>query len=119
MMRALLILTVASVAAMAVALRRRSLGSSVVSELTKRSHLADYEHHSHEGTVHSHQHPHVTHNRREGMDEVIGEWEHLTSLHGHEHNHSALDHRHLPHEDAAHEHLGEAHIHDHSHPTAS
>jgi hypothetical protein len=98
---------------------RRSVGSSVVSEVGKRTHLATYVPHSHEAVVHAHEHPHVTHNRREGPDEVMGEWEHLTGLHEHEHNHSMLEHRHLAHEDAAHEHLGEAHIHDHSHPTSA
>jgi len=49
----------------------------------------------------------------------MGEWDHLTSLHTHEHNHSAISHAHLPHEDAEHEHLGEAHIHDHAHPAVS
>lgn len=97
--------------------RNRSVRSSVVWEVAKRSHLGQFEEHSHDAVVHTHEHPHVTHNRREGPDEVLGEWEHLTSVHEHEHNHSAVQHRHLPHQDAAHEHLGEAHIHDHGHPT--
>ena len=91
----------------------------VFREVRKRAHLEDYVEHSHEAVVHTHQHPHVTHNRREGADELVGEWEHLTALHLHEHNQSAVTHSHLPHENAEHEHLGEAHIHDHSHPTTS
>jgi hypothetical protein len=92
---------------------------SVLNEVRKRAHLADYVEHSHEAVVHAHDHPHVTHNRREGPDEFIGEWEHLTALHAHEHNHTPITHSHLPHENAEHEHLGEAHIHDHSHPSVS
>jgi hypothetical protein len=99
--------------------KTRSPTRRVLNEVRKRTHVADYVEHSHEAIVHTHEHPHVTHNRREGTDEVVGEWEHLTALHEHEHNHSAIAHSHLPHENAEHEHLGEAHIHDHSHPSVS
>ena len=101
------------------AIRTLSPTRRVVNEVRKRAHLADYVEHSHEAIVHTHGHPHITHNRREGTDELVGEWEHLTALHEHEHNHAALTHAHLPHENAEHEHLGEAHIHDHSHPSTS
>lgn len=99
----------------------RTLGGArrIVQEVRRRAHLAEYVEHSHEAIVHTHLHPHVTHNRREGPDEIVGEWEHLTALHEHEHNHAPITHAHLPHENAEHEHLGEAHIHDHSHPTVS
>jgi hypothetical protein len=90
----------------------------VLNEVRKRAHVVEYVEHSHDAVVHSHLHPHVTHNQREGPDELVGEWEHLTALHEHEHNHTAT-HSHLPHENAEHEHLGEAHIHDHSHPSVS
>jgi hypothetical protein len=101
------------------AVRTLSPARRVVAEIRKRAHLADYVEHGHGASVHTHEHPHVTHNRREGPDEFAGEWEHLTALHAHEHNHAAITHLHLPHENAEHEHLGEAHIHDHSHPTTS
>ena len=97
----------------------RSVRSALTFEVAKHTHLGHLVEHPHEALVHEHQHPHVTHNRREGADEVLGEWEHLTSTHAHEHNHAALTHAHLPHENAEHEHLGEAHIHDHSHPAVS
>ena len=112
------VLGVAAVTAVAVGVGR-STRSTLVHEVAKRAHLAHFEEHAHEAMVHDHQHPHVTHNRREGADEVLGEWEHLTSVHDHPHNHSALTHSHLAHENADHEHKGEAHIHDHSHPSAS
>jgi hypothetical protein len=101
------------------AVRTLSPTRRAFNEVLKRTHTAHYVEHSHEAVVHTHLHPHVTHNRREGMDEVAGEWEHLTSLHEHEHNHAAVSHSHVPHENAGHEHLGEAHIHDHGHPSVS
>ena len=101
------------------ATRTLSPTQRVVNEVRKRAHLAGYVEHAHEAIVHTHEHPHVTHNLREGPDEFVGEWEHLTALHGHQHNHAALTHSRLPHENAEHEHLGEAHIHDHSHPNVS
>jgi hypothetical protein len=113
-----LIAPLAALSALAVAVGR-SKRSALKFEVIKHSHLGHFEEHSHEAVVHAHEHPHVTHNRRQGADEVLGEWEHLTSVHTHEHNHAAVAHAHLPHENAEHEHLGEAHIHDHSHPTAS
>ena len=91
----------------------------ILNEVRKRTHLADYVEHSHDAVTHTHEHPHVTHNRREGPDEFVGEWEHLTALNTHEHNHAMLTHSHLPHENAEHEHRGEGHIHDHSHPSVS
>ena len=111
-------LGLAGVAAL-LAIRTLWSGRRVLNEVRKRTHLADYIEHSHDAVVHTHEHPHVTHNRREGPDELVGEWEHLTALHTHEHNHAPITHSHLPHENAEHEHPGEAHIHDHSHPSAS
>jgi hypothetical protein len=100
----------------AVASGRRNLAW----EFKKRTHLGGFETHNHEEKVHEHEHAHITHNRRIGPDMVaMGEWEHLTSMHRHEHNHPAVMHEHLPHENAEHEHLGEAHIHDHAHPVTS
>jgi hypothetical protein len=107
------------IAAAFLAIRALSPTRRVLYEVRKRTHLAGYAEHSHDAIVHAHAHPHVTHNRREGADEIVGEWEHLTALHDHEHNHAAITHAHLPHVNAEHEHLGEAHIHDHSHPTTS
>jgi hypothetical protein len=101
------------------AARTLSPPQRIMNEVRKRTHLADYVQHSHEAVAHTHEHPHVTHNRREGADELVGEWEHMTALHEHEHNHAAITHSHLPHENAEHEHLGEAHIHDHGHPSVS
>jgi hypothetical protein len=118
MLKRLLLVAVAGSAAI-LATRTLSAPQRIVSEVRKRAHMAGYVEHSHEAVVHTHEHPHVTHNRREGADELLGEWEHLTALHTHEHNHAALTHSHLPHENAEHEHLGEAHIHDHSHPSVS
>jgi hypothetical protein len=91
----------------------------VVNEVRKRTHTAQYVEHSHDPVVHTHEHPHVTHNRREGPDELVGEWEHLTALHVHEHNHAPITHSHVAHESAEHEHLGEAHVHDHGHPSTA
>jgi hypothetical protein len=118
MKKLLLISGLAAVAALAVG-AGRTVRSSISFELAKRTHLGHFEEHTHEAIVHAHTHPHVTHNHREGADEVMGEWEHLTSVHGHEHNHAPLTHSHLPHENAEHEHLGEAHVHDHAHPAVS
>jgi len=118
MKRFFALLGLAAIGALAVGIGR-SVRSSIVTEVTKRVHIAHFDEHSHEAAVHEHQHPHVTHNRRQGADEVLGEWEHLTAVHAHEHNHSAVSHAHLAHEDAQHEHLGEAHVHDHSHPSVS
>lgn len=88
-------------------------------EVKKRTHLGNFEEHEHFAKQHTHEHAHITHNRRQGPDMAVGEWEHLTATHDHNHNHPALSHAHLPHQDAEHEHLGEAHIHDHEHPTVS
>jgi hypothetical protein len=91
----------------------------IAKEVRKRAHTEGYDGHAHKSVVHEHDHPHVTHNRREGGDVLLGEWEHLTSEHDHKHNHPDVAHSHIPHEDVEHEHLGEAHIHDHGHPTRS
>lgn len=88
-------------------------------EARKRAHIIEFVEHSHEATTHIHQHYHVTHNHREGLEEVLGEWEHLTARHDHDHNHSAITHSHAAHLNAEHEHLGEAHLHDHAHPATS
>lgn len=71
-----------------------------------------YVSHDHSAVVHRHDHVHVTHYSHAGARGV----EHLTSTHAHEHNHSAVEHAHIPHEDLGHEHRREAHIHDHAHP---
>jgi hypothetical protein len=99
----------------AVTVGRRNL----IWEVKKHTHVGGFDPHYHNATEHQHEHAHVTHNRREGPDMAVGEWEHLTSTHSHSHNHPAIEHAHLPHRDAEHEHLGEAHIHDHEHPTVS
>jgi hypothetical protein len=105
-------------AAMAL-LRRRGVAHKLGYEARKRTHLLEFVEHDHEAIVHEHEHYHVTHNRREGLDEMVGEWEHLTARHSHAHNHAALTHAHAGHENAEHEHQGEAHVHDHEHPTTS
>jgi hypothetical protein len=43
-------------------------------------------------------------------------WVHLLSTHAHEHNHAAIEHVHIPHEDIDKEHRREAHVHDHASP---
>ncbi len=98
----------------AVAIGRRTNARRLAGELRKRTHTGSYVEHTHEAISHTHEHPHIVHNRREGADEFLGEWEHLTSLHAHEHWHGALTHAHLAHENAEHEHLGEAHGHRHA-----
>ena len=104
------------VAAAAIGLAsRQSLGW----EVKKRTHLGQFEEHFHETRHHEHEHAHITHNRRQGPDMAVGEWEHLTAMHQHLHNHPSAAHAHLPHANADHEHLGEAHIHDHEHPAVS
>lgn len=118
MKKLLLITGLAALVALAVN-AGRSVRSSIAFEFAKRTHLGHMEEHTHQAIVHTHQHPHVTHNRREGAEEMLGEWDHLTALHSHEHNHSAVAHAHLPHEMPEHEHLGEAHVHDHAHPAVS
>jgi hypothetical protein len=72
------------------------------------------QHHEHDAKEHDHKHVHVTHYLPKGED-----WTHLLSTHGHPHNHAALDHVHIPHNDVEKEHPREAHVHDHAHPTAS
>jgi hypothetical protein len=109
------IVGVVGLAGAAMAVGRRS----VAWEVKKRSHLGTFELHAHDAKQHQHEHSHVTHNRRQGADMAVGEWEHLTATHMHEHNHPMVTHSHLPHVDADHEHLGEAHVHDHEHPTVS
>jgi hypothetical protein len=56
-----------------------------------------YEEHSHDSMTHEHDHYHITHNKREGADAAIGEWEHLTAQHTHAHNHPGMVHSHEPH----------------------
>jgi hypothetical protein len=75
-----------------------------------------FDSHGHSDTVHGHEHVHITHHAKGGDASRI---EHLTSVHQHEHNHSATDHAHEAHEDAGREHAHEAHIHDHAHPAHS
>ncbi len=43
--------------------------------------------------------------------------EHLAAIHGHEHNHPAVEHDHEAHQDPQKEHEREGHVHDHAHPT--
>ena len=99
--------------------KRGGVGHRLKREVAKRTHLQGFVQHRHDSTVHDHPHTHVTHNRREGADEVLGEWEHLTAEHFHTHNHAEVVHAHAPHENIEREHLGEAHIHDHEHPERS
>lgn len=70
----------------------------------------DFDEHRHEALVHDHEHWHVTHNYKDGG------FEHLSWKHGHGHDHAAVAHSHLPHEDFESEHLDEAHDHDHAEP---
>ncbi len=72
--------------------------------------------HSHQAVVHGHEHPHVTHHCKGGAGGAV---EHLVATHAHEHNHAAVEHAHVPHQNAEREHAHECHIHDHSHPTES
>jgi hypothetical protein len=72
----------------------------------------EFEQHTHESTVHEHEHWHVTHN----WSETAGTFEHLASKHSHPHDHAELTHSHVPHVDFDSEHAGEAHIHDHDQP---
>ncbi|HXV92771.1 MAG TPA: hypothetical protein VD813_05695 [Pseudonocardia sp.] len=73
---------------------------------------ADWDEHTHEATVHDHEHWHVTHHWKDGEQT----FEHLASRHSHEHDHASITHAHAPHEDVDHEHAGEAHVHDHDTP---
>ena len=75
-----------------------------------------FEMHSHDGTIHEHEHLHVTHHAKGGPS---GEVEHLAAVHSHRHNHAALEHAHSSHQNPACEHEHEGHIHNHSHPTES
>jgi hypothetical protein len=49
--------------------------------------------HGHEDVVHSHEHIHITHHAKGGAG---GPVEHLTAVHAHDHNHSRLEHAHIP-----------------------
>jgi hypothetical protein len=71
-----------------------------------------WEEHTHERTVHSHPHYHVTHN----YNKTTGGFDHLTAEHEHEHDHAEIRHTHFPHENFDKEHAGEAHVHDHEVP---
>jgi len=75
--------------------------------------------HTHPGTVHSHDHYHVSHHHREAGP-FGGDWEHRTYWHTHEHNHAELTHAHdYKLEDEQNNHAKEAHVHDHEAPTQS
>jgi hypothetical protein len=115
----LLMLAITGVMAAMALVRRGGLGQRMRREVAKRTHTEDFTQHRHDALLHDHPHTHVVHNRREGADEFIGEWEHLTAEHTHRHNHAELVHSHAPHESVEREHLGEAHIHDHEHPEKS
>ena len=71
---------------------------------------SDFEQHQHDELVHDHEHWHVTHNYK------AGGFEHLSWKHSHAHDHPAVEHAHVPHEDFESEHVGEAHDHDHGEP---
>jgi hypothetical protein len=71
-----------------------------------------FEEHSHDEIVHTHEHWHVTHNFRP----MTGGFEHLAWKHTHEHDHPAVTHSHVAHEDFEAEHRDEAHDHDHGEP---
>jgi hypothetical protein len=73
----------------------------------------EFEQHTHDATVHDHEHWHVTHN----WSATAGTFEHLAAQHSHEHNHTAVEHSHVAHVDFDDEHAGEAHVHDHDQPT--
>lgn len=75
----------------------------------------EFDQHTHAGTVHDHEHWHVTHN----WSDTAGTFEHLASRHSHEHNHAAIKHAHVAHVAFDTEHAGEAHVHDHDQPTNS
>ena len=73
--------------------------------------------HTHPATVHTHDDYHVSHHHKDGM---LGEWEHRTFWHTHEHNHASLTHSHdYSLEDEQGEHAKEAHVHDHEAPAQS
>lgn len=68
--------------------------------------------HRHEELVHEHEHVHITHHAKGGNPDI----EHLMSQHSHRHDHPALQHAHIPHENFEQEHMHEAHVHDHEMP---
>jgi hypothetical protein len=72
----------------------------------------EFDQHTHDATVHDHEHWHVTHN----WSATAGTFEHLAAKHRHEHNHAAVEHSHVAHVDFDDEHTGEAHVHDHDQP---
>ena len=72
---------------------------------------------THAAVTHLPDHYHISHHHRGGVAGV-GEWEHRTYWHTHEHNHHPLTHSHdYSQEDEAQHHGKEAHIHDHAAPT--
>lgn len=73
--------------------------------------------HTHEPLTHVHDHYHVSHHHKSGM---LGEWDHRTYWHTHDHNHSLMTHSHdYKRDDEEEGHDKEAHIHDHAAPTES
>jgi hypothetical protein len=72
------------------------------------------EDHLHDEMVHEHEHIHITHYVRPGEETA-----HLTASHSHDHNHPALRHTHIAHENPDREHEREAHILDHERPERS
>jgi len=73
--------------------------------------------HHHPARVHSHDHYHISHHHRDGL---LGEWEHRTYWHTHDHNHAELTHSHdYSQQDEERDHGKEAHIHDHAAPIES
>ncbi len=72
--------------------------------------------HTHPTQVHSHDHYHVSHRHKDGM---LGEWDHRSFWHSHEHNHNELTHSHdYGQDEETNQHGKEAHVHDHSAPVA-
>jgi hypothetical protein len=66
--------------------------------------------------LHAHDHYHVSHHHTGGP---LGEFEHRTTYHQHEHNHAPVIHGHqkLSEDDERKEHESTAHVHDHNAPT--
>ncbi len=73
--------------------------------------------HTHSPQMHGHDHYHVSHHHKAG---VLGEWDHRTYWHTHQHNHNALTHSHdYGRQDEEADHGKEAHVHDHAAPERS
>jgi hypothetical protein len=76
--------------------------------------------HTHVAETHGHDHYHVSHHHRSGVEAVAGDFEHRTYWHTHDHNHTTLTHSHDYSEaDENQHHAREAHVHDHAAPAQS